>query len=53
MRRAERRSNATLDLSPTPDIATIEAAAESLMRLGDVRNAIALWAYRPAPERRG
>ena len=44
VRRAERRSNALLDVPPTPDIATIEAAAESLIRLGDVRNAIALYA---------
>ena len=44
MRRAERRSNATLEVAPTPDIAALETAAESLMRFGDIPNAIALWA---------
>ena len=37
-------SNATLEVAPTPDIAALETAAESLMRFGDIPNAIALWA---------
>lgn len=32
------------DAYPHPDIPILEAAAESLVRLGDVRSAIALWA---------
>lgn len=44
-RQSDRRSDspATLDVAPSPDIAALEAAAESLTRFGDVRNAIALW----------
>ena len=36
-------SKALLEVAPSPDIAALEAAAESLTRFGDVRNAIALW----------
>lgn len=36
--------NALLDVPPTPDIATLEAAAESLSRHGDLLNATAVWA---------
>ena len=44
-RENDRRSDpaATLDVPPTPDIAALEAAAESLTRFGDLQNAIALW----------
>ena len=37
-------SQAVLGVAPSPDIATLEIAAESLTRLGDIPNAIALWA---------
>ncbi len=37
-------SPATLDVPPTPDIATLETAADALVRFGDFRNAVALWA---------
>jgi hypothetical protein len=45
-RENDRRSDskALLDVPPSPDIAALEAAAESLIRFGDVRNATALWA---------
>ena len=43
-RRHERRSAPLLDVPPTPDIAALEAAAETLTRFGDLANAIALWA---------
>ena len=39
-----RRSNATLEVPPTPEIAALETAAESLIRFGDIANAVALWA---------
>lgn len=39
----ESDSPATLDVPPTPDIAALESAAESLSRSGDLVNAIALW----------
>lgn len=32
-----------LDVPPSPDVAALELAAESLTRLGDIPNAIALW----------
>ncbi len=37
-------SETLLDVPPTPDIAALETAAESLVRFGDFRNAVALWA---------
>lgn len=45
-RQNDRRNapDATLDVPPSLDIATLEAAAESLLRHGDIPNAIALWA---------
>lgn len=45
-RENDRRSDskAVLGVAPSPDIAVLETAAESLTRLGDIPNAIALWA---------
>lgn len=43
-RDALRHSAALLDVPPTPDIATLETAADALARVGDFRNAVALWA---------
>jgi hypothetical protein len=45
-RENDRRSDspATPETPPTLDIATLEAAAESLSRSGDLPNAVALWA---------
>lgn len=42
--RAERRSEGTGAVYLARDIPALEEAAESLTRLGDLRNAIALWA---------
>ena len=43
-KRTQRRSKALLDIPPSLEIATLETAADSLMRLGDPGNAVALWA---------
>jgi len=44
IRDAVRDSKTALDVPPTPDIAALETAAESLLRHGDFSNAVALWA---------